>query len=258
MGAPSGFERYGPATYGDAMAEVYDQWYPSDADTDAAVGALAGWVGAAGGGAALELGVGTGRIAIALARLGIAVTGVDTSAAMIDQLRANARAAGVAVEAAVGDMASNEPPGPFVLVFVVANTLFGLPSAAAQQQALHHACRRLVPRGRVVIEAFIPADPAPAGDTVTVRDLEADRVVLDVTRSDPSTQQAWGQHIEITDRGIRLRPWHIRYAPPAELDALAAAAGLVLAERYGGWRKEPFTDESVTHVSVYRAATVAD
>lgn len=251
-------EGYDAATYGDRFADVYDDWYGSITDTDACVAAVADL---ARGGPVLELGVGTGRLALPLAARGIAVTGVDSSPAMLDRLAANDTAAtsgagGRAVEGVLGDMA--DPPvgdRTFAVVLVAYNTLFNLVDPADQQRCLASAARRLRPDGTVVVEAFVPDTSAGATDDVRPREVTADRVVLSVSRADPTSQEVQGQYVDITESGIRLRPWHIRWSTPDQLDGMAGAAGLVLAERWSGWDRSPFDAEAATtHVSLYRHA----
>jgi SAM-dependent methyltransferase len=239
---------YGPATYGDGMADIYDDWYGSAPDVIATVEAIAQL---AGDRRVLELGIGTGRLAIPLAERGVAIAGVDASAAMVERLRAKS---GTAIPVTIGDMAYGLPPGPFGLVFVAYNTLFNLLSAADQRACFQAVAARLDEDGVFAVEAFVPDDPPRSGSTVTVRSLEADRVVLDASIHDPDEQRAEGQYIELSpSAGVRLRPWAIRYAPPAELDAMADQAGLVLSDRWATWSGEPFTETSAHHVSVYRA-----
>ncbi|MBK9179235.1 MAG: class I SAM-dependent methyltransferase [Acidimicrobiales bacterium] len=240
-------EGYGPSSYGDGIADVYDAWYEAGFDTEAAVERLAAL---AGPGPVLELGVGTGRLALPLAARGLGVDGVDASAAMLDRLRAKPGAELIGLTH--GDMAEAVPAGPYALVFVAANSFFGLTTLADQRRCLANVAARLAPGGAFVVEAFVPDDRIQRGSTVEVRALHADRVVLFVNRFEPVTQEAFGQHIDITEAGIRLRPSHLRYAPPAELDGLAIGAGLVLTDRWAGWRAEPFGPDSTTHVSVYR------
>ena len=242
-------EGYDAATYGDRFAEVYDDWYVGVTDGVGCVDRLAALAGPAG--AVLELGVGTGRLAIPLAERGLSVTGVDSSAAMLGVLAAKPN--GGLVRAVVGDMA--DPPvgdGRFDLVFVAFNTLFMLIDPADQQRCLGSAAALLVDGGSVVVEAFVP-DPGRVTEEVAPRRITADRVVLSVSRSDPATQEALGQHVDITEAGIRLRPWHIRWSTPAQIDAMAAAAGLTLADRWADWNNTPFTDDSPAHVSRYIA-----
>jgi SAM-dependent methyltransferase len=156
-----------------------------------------------------------------------------------------------AVETVVGDMA--DPPlgdRRFAVVFVAYNTLFNLVDPADQQRCFDSAARRLVPGGSFVVEAFVPA-PGQAQQAVEPRTITADRVVLSVSQTDPGRQEAMGQYIDITEAGISLRPWHIRWSTLDQLDAMAAAAGLRLGERWADWDRTPFGVDSPSHVSRY-------
>lgn len=238
---------YGGSSYGDGMADVYDDWYPEPPDTDACVATLAAL---ADGGPVLELGAGTGRLAIPLARLGLEVHALDGSARMIERL--DEKAHGVQITTAVGDMGGPLPPGPFSLVFVAVNTFFGLVDEGAQESAMKRVANTLCTGGRFVVEAFVP-EAAADGDRVDVRELAADRVVLSISRTDASSQRASGQFVELRDgQPVRLRPWAIRWATPEQLDLIASTAGLVLEHRWGGWDRRGFGPESASHVSVYR------
>jgi SAM-dependent methyltransferase len=200
----------------------------------------------------LELGIGTGRLALPLAAAGVEVHGVDSSAAMLDRLRAKPGADDV--HAAVGDMVDGLPDGPFSLVFVAYNTFFGLLSEDRQQACFAAVAARLSPGGVFAIEAFVPEPGAAAASSVTVRAVHVDRVVLSVSTADPEAQLAEGQYIDITESGgVRLRPWSIRWATPAQLDEMASAAGLHLTDRWGGFDRTPFGAESARHVSLYRS-----
>ena len=150
--------------------------------------------------------------------------------------------------------AEDLPPGPFAVVFVAFNTLFSLTTAEAQARCFAAVAERLTADGWFVVEGFVPDDELiGGGGRVEVRSLTADRVVLTVSRHDAVEQRAEGQFVELTEAGgVRLRPWSLRYAPPEELDAMAAAAGLVLAERWSAWDGTPFTASSAHHVSRYR------
>jgi hypothetical protein len=169
--------------------------------------------------------------------------------------RLAAKPGGEAVDAIHGDMA-HPPVGDrrFAVVLVAYNTLFNLVDPARQAQCFRRAAALLAPGGRFVVEAFVP-DPAfaQAEASVTPRTVTADKVVLSVTQADPTRQEIAGQLIDITEAGIRLRPWHLRWTTPEQLDEFAAASGLVLAERWAGWSGEPFTAVSSDHVSVYAA-----
>jgi len=245
MGSMRGYD---DETYGEAFADIYDDWYADLGDLDTTVATLAEL---ARGGRVLELGVGTGRIAIPLAPLVGEVLGVDTSAAMLDRLAS--KLGGDRVGAVRGDMVDGLPQGLFALAFVAYNTLFNLRTAARQAECFRAVADRLTPDGAFLVEAFVP-DPVRASEAdIGVRSISADRVVLAVSTSDPRAQTAWGQYIDITETGgIRLRPWSIRWATPAQLDVMAAEAGLGLEHRWAGFDRSEFDLDSPRHVSVYR------
>jgi len=237
---------YEPSSYGDGIADVYDDWY-GQLEIDAPVETLARLAGA---GPVLELGIGTGRLALPLAARGLNVSGVDASAAMVQQLRA--KPGGDRIDVVVGDMAGREPAGPFSLVFAAVNTFFNLTVPGAQPACFEAVATRLVPGGWFVVEAFVP-DPDQAGDGVRVRSLAADRVVLTVTSTDVADQRAYGQIVELVDgQPVRLRPWSVRWATPEQLDAMATAAGLTLRHRWSNWEGAAFGPDSVRHVSAWR------
>jgi SAM-dependent methyltransferase len=246
---------YGNSTYGDAFADVYDDWYAQISDVDATVACLTALVEEIGGGSVLELAVGTGRLAIPLAGTGVEVHGIDTSQAMLDRLRA--KPGGEAVHTVLGDMAlgdgaSGLPGGPHATVFVAYNSLFAL-DAPARAACFDAVARALVPGGHFVIEAFVPDVDRPAGATIGVRSMSATHVVLSIDVHHPDDRRAEGQFVEITEAGgVRLRPWSVHYASPADLDADAAHAGFVLADRWEDWAGAPFDQHSGRHVSVYR------
>jgi len=243
-------EGYDAATYGDRFADVYDEWYDDPVATDAAVAALVAGVPA--GGRVLELGVGTGRLALPLVTAGLDVTGLDASAAMLERLAA--KPGGGAVTAVAGDMAGPLPDGPFDLVLVARNTFFNLTTEAAQRACLAEVARILAPDGRLVVEAFVPTDDEGPTSSVDVRRITADRVVLAVDRHDRAAGELWSAFVDISADGIRIRPAHVRYLRPADLDALAAEAGLDLVARTAGWDGAPFDDDSPAHVSSYGRA----
>ncbi len=261
---------YRPSTYGDRFADVYDDWYQDVSDVEATVDHVAA-VAAPRGGRVLELGAGSGRLAVPLARRGLDVWAVDASVAMIERLRAKPGAE--AVHTVVDDMATlaspelpsaAEPAGPepaappepadrgFAVVLCAFNTLFNLPDTATQRRCLARVADLLAADGRLVIEAFVPPDDGgAAGSAVEARHIGLDEVVLSVSRTDPAARTVVGQHVQITEAGIRLRPWVLHYASPDRLDELAASVGLRLLGRHAGWRGEPFTSASPTHVSTY-------
>jgi SAM-dependent methyltransferase len=236
---------YTSSSYGDAFADVYDDWYRDVSDVDATVATVAGL---APGGRLLELGVGTGRLAVPLAAAGLAVTGIDTSTAMLARLAAID--AGGSVATVEGDMVDAMPVGPFDVVLVAYNTLFGLLTAERQAACFDAVAGRLAPGGRFVVEAFVPVPHT--GTQVSVRSMAADRVVLTASSHRADDQTAEGQYIELTEAGgVRLRPWAIRWSAIDELDAMAGAAGLVVQHRWGDFDRRAFTADSERHVSVY-------
>jgi len=244
---------YDDTSYGSAFADVYDDWYQGISDIDATVADL---LDLADGGRILELGVGTGRLAIPLAYHADAapgaVAGIDSSEAMLARL--HRRDHENRIEITLGDMVEDLPEGPFSLVFVAYNTIFNLRTALAQSACFASVTSRLAPAGRFVIEAFVPDDPPRRGDDISVRTLEADRVVLSISRHDPENHSAEGQFVELTESGgVRLRPWSIRYATPLELDAMAARSGLTLEHRWESFGRTEYRPDSARHVSVYRA-----
>ena len=203
----------------------------------------------------LELGVGTGRLAVPLAEAGrdrgLDVVGIDSSPAMLARLAE--RDPGGLVEPVLGDMSSTLPDRPFALVFAAYNTVFNLVDDGAQARCFESVADRLLPGGRFVIEAFVPDESRRRGDAVSVRSIASDRVVLSISVDDPDHQSAEGQFVELTEAGgVRLRPWSIRYATPAQLDGYAGAAGLVLEHRWESFGGNPFDLDSPRHVSVYR------
>jgi SAM-dependent methyltransferase len=251
---PFGIPGYTASTYGDAFADVYDDWYGALGDhdfVDALVRHLPGHPAQV-----LELGVGTGRLLDRLvgARGGTAdqLTGVDTSAAMVDRAAAVPSLAGARL--LTGDFSVSVPAGEFDLVFCGYNTLFNLPDDAAVARALSLVRSAMGSASRLVIDAAV-ARPGDAGDDVTIRSITAERVVLSVTRHDVAAQRIIGQFVELANGSpVVLRPWSVRYLSPDQMDTLAASAGLRLLERHGDGRLAPFTADSRRHVSVYGCA----
>lgn len=237
---------YGPSTYGDRIADVFDESFIPD-DAQDAVRFL---VRHAGSGPALELGIGTGRVALPLRRRGVEVHGVEASEAMVAKLRA--KRGGQDVPVTVGDFARVKLEKRYPLVFVVFNTFFAPLAQDDQIRCFSNVAKWLTPEGAFVIEAFVPDltrfDRDQRTDTF---DVTSELVRLDVTVHDRMEQRITGQHVVITEQGIKLYPFQMRYAWPSEMDLMAKLAGMRLRDRFGGWRGEPFTAESDRHVSVY-------
>ena len=245
-----GREGYDAAAYGDRIADVYDELPTHPRDVDAAVELLADLAGA---GPALELAIGTGRLALPLAERGVAVSGIDASEAMVAKLRA--KPGGDRIPVAIGDFADVPVDGRFALICVVYNTLFALLDLDAQRRCFERVADHLTPGGRFVVEAFVP-DPSrfQRDQHVEVRHVGDDAVLLSVSRHDSATQRVESLLVRLGNDSIRTWPVRIRYSYPSELDLMAEAAGLRLDQRWGGWEREPFTGDSVKHVSVYAAA----
>jgi SAM-dependent methyltransferase len=240
-------EGYSDASYGDGFADVYDDWYHGISDVATTTEMLESF---AGTGRVLELGVGTGRLAVPLAARGCVVHGLDSSTKMVDRMLA--KPGGDRVVVHIGDMVDDQPAGPFSLVFVAYNTFFNLLTEARQQRCFHEVAERLEDGGCFVIEAFVPDEHRDPAAAVTVRSVTADRVVLSVSTADASGQTAQGQYVDITEAGgVRLRPWAIRWATTDQLDAMAAAAGLALQQRFESFAGDPFGPDSPRHVSIF-------
>src|SRR3954451_18765452 len=240
-------EGYGPATYGDRIANVYDALYEEKLDTDRAVETLAEL---ARGGPVLELAIGTGRLALPLAERGLEVHGVDASEQMVEKLRA--KPGGEAIQVTMGDFADVPVEGEYRLVLIAFNTLFALLTQEDQLRCFANAAEHLADDGVFVIEAFFPDLARFDRDQRTQATLvDEGRVMLDASRHDALAQRVDSQHIVITEEGTKLYPVSVRYAFPSELDLMARLAGLELRERWGSWKREPFTAESGRHVSVY-------
>jgi SAM-dependent methyltransferase len=247
-------EGYDARTYGDRFADVYDDWYADVTDVEACVARLTALAAAGPAGPVLELGVGSGRLAIPLAAAGLEVHGIDASPAMLEAMAA--KPGGERVTPILGDMAA-PPAGPWAVVLVAFNTLFNLASEADQRRCFSAVAAALAPGGCFVVEAFVPPEDGPATEgAVTPRQITADEVVLSVSRHDRAAQTISGSHVHVTEAGTTLRPWHLRYASPAQLDAMAADAGLTRIDRWAGWRDEPFDETSNVHVSVYGGGNV--
>ena len=248
-----GGEGYDPATYGDRLADFYDELPTHPRDADDAAACLAEL---AGSGPALELAIGTGRVALALAAHGVPVSGVDASAAMVAKL--HAKPGGDRIPVAIGDFADVPVDGRFALIFVVYSTFFALLDQARQQRCFARVAAHLAPAGRFVIEAFVP-DPSRfvRHQHVEVRHVGLDAAMLSVSRHEPAAQRVESLLLWLSADRTRTWPVRLRYSYPSELDLMAQLAGLRLEHRWGGWSRQAFTDDSVKHVSVYRAAGIA-
>lgn len=243
-----------PANYGDRIADLYDELYAGMSSAEAESALLAEL--AQPGNRALELGIGTGRIALPLAARGVEVHGVDASRAMVDRLRAKPGGDRLPVTVANFGDVDAVMGGPFSLVYCVFNTFFALLTHEDQVRCFQGVAARLGPTGRFVLEAFVPdMTRFSQGQAWRVLDVDAasssPSVTLEASRHDPVAQRVDSNQVILREAGIRMIPIQIRYAYPAELDLMARVAGLRLADRWSGWRKQPFGRSSNVHVSVY-------
>jgi SAM-dependent methyltransferase len=244
-------EGYRPETYGDRIAEVYDAMTGSMPDPVDCVDRL---VELAGPGPALELGIGTGRVALPLAARGVEVHGIDVSAAMVERLRA--KPGGAAIPVTMGDFADLVVEGSYRLVYAVFNTFFSLLTQDDQVRCFAAVAGHLAPEGVFVLELFVPDSALhPGGQSVRTRHLGLDGARLDLALHDPMAQRVDFHNVLLTAGGIRVLPGAVRYAWPSELDLMARLAGLRLRERWGGWRREPYTASTQgLYVAIYEHA----
>lgn len=231
--------------YSRRLADVYDAWFGYF--DEAAVDVLEEL---AGGGHALELGIGTGTVALPLAARGVEVHGIDASPEMVAVLRA--KPGGEELPVTMGDFAEVNVEGEFSLVYVVYNTLFALQTQAEQVRCFHGVAARLAPGGTFVVEVFVPdLAQLSAGRGVRFLHMTDERVGIRVYEHDPVGQKLRSRHVVFNDGGTRVFPVEVRYAWPSELDLMAQLAGLRLRERWGDWRRSAFDAKSEKHVSVY-------
>jgi SAM-dependent methyltransferase len=228
------------ARYDASSAEMFDP-----AVVDPAVDLL---VALAGEGRALELGIGTGRIALPLAARGVPVHGIELSAAMAERLRAKPGAEEIGVT--LGDFATTRVDGTFSVAYLVFNTISNLTTQAQQVACFRNVAAHLEPGGTFVIEVGVPdLQRLPPGETVKPFHVSANRLGFD--EYDLANQGLISHHLEIADGRAIRNSIPFRYAWPAEFDLMAQLAGMSLRERWSDWRREPFTSESRKHISVW-------
>jgi 2-polyprenyl-3-methyl-5-hydroxy-6-metoxy-1,4-benzoquinol methylase len=242
--------------YGDGLADVYDQLYPSTPDADHAARFVADQAPA---GRVLELGVGTGRIALPLAELGLRVHGVDASEQMLKQL--TERDPRGRVEVTLGDFTSALPEGQYDVVLIALNTLFMVPDRDRQIEVLRLMRSRLAPSGVAIVETYDPwyyHRQSAVDPRVDVHQLGPDRLMLDQTHVSRLEQRVVIVHSLLAGGPPRKVVEVSRYAWPSELDLMGRLAGLRLRDRFGGWNREPVTEHSLRYVSVFEVADAGD
>jgi SAM-dependent methyltransferase len=207
----------------------------------------------AGEGAALELGVGTGRIALPLAGRGVRVHGIDLSEAMLARLRAKPGAERVGVT--VGDFATTTVQGHFSVAYLVFNTIENLTTQDEQVACFQNVAAHLEPGGCFVVEVGVPAlQRLPPGETVRAFTLSPTRLGFD--EYDVASQGLVSHHYSAVDGRLEVVSVPFRYVWPSELDLMARLAGMTLRERWSGWKREPFTSDSTQHVSVWEKPSI--
>jgi len=238
--------------FDEAVAARYDDTYDYQNDP-AVVGPVVDLVAElAGDGRALELGVGTGRIALPLAQRGVSVHGIELSRAMADRLRAKPGADAVGVT--IGDMSTTRVEGSFRLAYIVVNTIMNLTSQEAQVACFRNVAAHLEPGGCFVMEVLVPElQRLPPGDTHRV--FSADERHWGIDEYDVARQGLISHHFLQLDDHLERRSIPFRYVWPSELDLMAQLAGMRLRDRWSGWKREPFTSDSTKHVSVWEKPT---
>jgi SAM-dependent methyltransferase len=238
--------------FDERIAAGYESKWADSFDPAVVDPAVSFLVELAGTGAALELGVGTGRIAVPLSRRGVRVHGIELSPAMVEQLQAQPGADAIGVT--IGDFATTRVDGTFRLAYLVRNTIMNLTTQDEQVECFRNVATHLEPGGCFVIECIVPAlRQLPAGEavrafTVTPEHLGFDEFV------DFVAQTSVSHHYWVVDGKLETFSAPFRYVWPSELDLMARLAGMTLRERWSDWDREPFTSDSPSHVSVWEKA----
>ncbi len=239
------------------IAQEYEARWPhlfEPAVVDPAVDFLAGLSGASPTPAALEFGVGTGRLALPLSRRGVRVHGIELSPDMVEQLRRYPGAD--AVDVTIGDFATTAVEGRagcFTLVYLVRNTIMNLTTQDGQVACFANAAAHLEPGGHFVVEVVIPElQRLPPGDTVRVFSVTPTH--LGFEEYDVATQTSHSHHVWVTDGTLERFSAPFRYVWPSELDLMARLAGMTLRARWADWDRSPFTSDSRSHISVWQKA----
>jgi SAM-dependent methyltransferase len=234
--------------FGEGVAERYDESSAEMFDPAVVEPTVDFLAELAGDGAALELGIGTGRIALPLSERGVRVHGIDLSEAMVAKLREKPGAE--AIEVTIGDFASTRVDGTFSLAYLVFNTIGNLTTQDAQVACFQNVAAHLEPGGCFVIELGVPRlRTLPPGERFQVFDFSETHVGID--EYDVANQRLVSHHFSLVDGTWDLVSMPFRSVSPAELDLMARLAGMTLRERWSGWNREPFTSESTKHISVW-------
>jgi len=239
--------------FGERVAECFDERYAHLADADVVDPIVAFLADLAGGGAALELGIGTGRIALPLAQRGVRVHGIDLSEAMVARLRAKPGAEQIGVT--IGDFATTTVEATFSVAYLVANTIMNLTTQGEQVACFCNAAAHLEPNGCFVIEVLVPGlRRLPPGESF--QPFAVGPTHLGFDEYDVARQGLISHHYWIDGDKVDVFSPPFRFVWPSELDLMARLAGMTFRERWGGWKREPFTSDSTKHVSVWEKSAV--
>ena len=239
--------------FDERVAATYDDSDPEMSDPRVVDPVIDFLVDIAGSGRALELGIGTGRIALPLAQRGVPVHGIELSKAMVARLRAKPGGEDIAVT--IGDFATTKVDGTFSVAYLVYNTIMNLTTQAAQVACFRNVAAHLQPGGCFAIEVGVPdLRRLPYGERFVI--FDASETHWGIDEYDVATQGLTSHHFEVRDGRIEKSSGPFRYVWPAELDLMAEMAGMELRERWSGWKREPFSSDSRQHVSVWEKPTV--
>jgi SAM-dependent methyltransferase len=234
--------------FGPRVAERFDERYAYQADPAVVDPIVDFLVDLVGEGSALELGIGTGRIALPLSQRGARVHGIDLSEAMVAKLQDKPGAEQIGVT--IGDFATTRVDGTFGLAYLVANTIMNLTTQEEQVACFRNVAAHLEPGGCFVIEVLVPGlQRLPPGETFQPFDVSMTHLGFD--EIDVATQRLVSHHYWIEGDTVEVSSPPFRYVWPSELDLMAQLAGMTLRERWGDWTREPFTGESAKHISVW-------
>jgi SAM-dependent methyltransferase len=234
--------------FDERVATRYDAMHADEFDQAVLEPAVSFIADLAAGGAALELGIGTGRLALPLSARGVRVHGIELSPAMIAQLQAKPGADSIGVT--IGDFATTRVDGSFKVAYLVRNTIANLTTQDEQVECFRNVAAHLEPGGCFVIELYIPElQRLPPGETFHAFDVTPTHVGIE--EYDVATQIAYSHHYSVLDGKLEFFSAPFRYVWPSELDLMARLAGMTLRERWSNWEREPFTKDSRSHISVW-------
>jgi len=239
-----------PENYFDAwIANEYEALWPHLFDPEVVGPAVSFLADLAGDGRALELGIGTGRLALPLSRRGIRVHGIELSAAMVEELHSQPAAS--EIDVTIGDFSTTKVNGTFTIAYLVRNTIMNLTTQDAQVECFLNVARHLKRGGFFVIEVIVPPWQRLApGETVIPFDVSPAHLGFD--EIDVATQNSWSRHYWFVNGETKTFSAPFRYVWPSELDLMARVAGMALSDRWSDWSREPFTSQSRSHVSVWQ------